>query len=177
MTTSKPLCPTTLAFPHTHRRRSDPILPLSLPLKAENWRSHSEPPCRVCASHTEQRGGIKVQQSRLHRAACTDTASAVSLHRRSGTDRLCTDWSDFWLLTIMFNRVRVNFIFRQTTSHIIQSVVINVVLKKKQTCVYKCHIEQNRRIEQMFLWKRKNRIIEEINLKSLPVNNHSCKQQ
>lgn len=36
----------------THRRHSDPIPPLSLPLEAENWQSHSDPPCRVCALHT-----------------------------------------------------------------------------------------------------------------------------
>lgn len=43
----------------THRYHSDPVPALSLPLRAEYWQSHSEPPCPVCAVYKEQQGGIK----------------------------------------------------------------------------------------------------------------------
>lgn len=52
-TSSQCHTPTTAAFlSFTHRHHSDPIPPLSLPLKAENRQSHLDPPWRVCALHT-----------------------------------------------------------------------------------------------------------------------------
>lgn len=50
------------------------IKPFSEPnlQKVGYWRSHSDPVCRVCGPHTEQRGGTKTQQRRLGQAQCDE---------------------------------------------------------------------------------------------------------